>query len=124
MVGCVPGRVPTRAAVALTALVASACSWSSPVERRIPGGYVLMQKADFQALYDGDGRIVRLLQDSDHDGRAEVVILYYPNGRPQRGEIDSDGDGVVDRWEYFRSDGSLERVSSSRDGEPASGRER
>jgi hypothetical protein len=105
-----PGRA-AQTAVALAALTASACAFSPQAERRIPGGYVLMQKADFQALYDSNGRIVRLLQDRNHDGRAEVVILYYPNGKPQRGEIDTDEDGVVDRWEYFRSDGSLEKVT-------------
>jgi hypothetical protein len=117
-------RVDRLALVAVafaTALAAGACDFGAyETVRSIPGGYVLIQKADFQALYDSDGRIVRLLQDRNHDGRAEVVIVYYPNGRPRRGEIDTDQDGVVDRWEYFRSDGSLEKVARSRarDGRP------
>lgn len=107
-------RSPLRGAMLLAALASAACNVAVDEARReIPGGYLLMQKGDFQALYDDEGRLVRLLQDRNHDGRAEVVILYYPNGTPQRGEIDTDGDGVVDRWELFRSDGSLEKVGRS-----------
>jgi hypothetical protein len=86
----------------------TSCSFAPEAERSLPGGYVLVQKADYQALYDSHGRIERLLQDADGDGRAESVVLYYPNGTPRRGEIDTDGDGVVDRVESFRTDGTLE----------------
>ncbi len=109
------------AVVLCSAFASTACGRAvEEASREIPGGYLLIQKGDFQALYDGEGRLVRLLQDRDHDGRAEVVILYYPDGTPQRGEIDTDGDGVVDRWECFRSDGSLEKVGRSlaRNGRP------
>jgi hypothetical protein len=117
MVDCDARRA--RAALAALALLSvSACAFGTQSDRRIPGGYVLMQKADFQALYDKDGRIERLLQDRNHDGRAEVVILYYPNGKPRLGEIDTDEDGVVDRWEYFRTDGTLDRVGRGRNGLP------
>lgn len=112
------GREPRRGAspvalvglVLLLALALSASRFEAAIDRRIPGGWVLIQKGGFQALYDEHGRIERLLQDRNHDGRAEVVILYYPNGKPRLGEIDSDGDGVVDRREYFRTDGTLERA--------------
>jgi len=80
--------------------------------RRLPGGFRLVQKDQFQALYGPDGRIVRLLQDRNHDGRAEAVILYRPSGKPERGEIDTDEDGQIDRWEHFRPDGTLERVDT------------
>jgi hypothetical protein len=82
------------------------------------GGFRLVQKDQFQALYGPDGRIVRLLHDRNHDGRAEAVIVYGPSGKAERGELDTDEDGGVDRWEHFRSDGSLERVDTdtSRDG--------
>lgn len=80
----------------------------------LPAGYRLVQKRDFQALYGADGRLVRLIQDADHDGRADAVVDYRPNGKPRSGEIDTDADGVVDRWESFRLDGSLERVAVSR----------
>jgi hypothetical protein len=89
-----------------------------PPPRPLPGGYRLLQKGQFQALYGRDGRIVRLLQDRNGDGRADSVVVYARAGRPERGELDTDEDGAVDRWEHFRPDGSLERVDldTDRDG--------
>ena len=78
--------------------------------RRLPGGYRLIQKGRYQVLYGPNGKIERLLEDRDHDGRADAVILYHPNGKPALGEIDTDGDGRVDRWEHFWTDGTLEKV--------------
>jgi hypothetical protein len=86
--------------------------------KRLPAGYRLVQKDQFQALYGPDGRIVRLLYDRNHDDRAEAVIVYSPNGKAARGEFDTDEDGSVDRWEYFRTDGTLDHVDvdANRDG--------
>jgi hypothetical protein len=86
--------------------------------RRLPGGYRLIQKDQFQALYGPEGRIVRLLHDRNHDDRAEAVVVYRSNGTPERGELDTDEDGRVDRWEHFRADGTLDRVDvdTNRDG--------
>ena len=86
--------------------------------KRLPGGYRLVQKDQFQALYGPDGRIVRLLYDRNHDGRAEGTVVYRPNGEPERGELDTDEDGAIDRWEHFRTDGTLDRVEldADRDG--------
>ena len=84
---------------------------------RLPGGYRLVQKQQYQALYGPSGKIERLLQDRNHDGRADAVILYYSNGNPRLGEIDSDGDGRVDRWEHFYTDGKLEKVDLDTDGD-------
>ena len=86
--------------------------------KRLPAGYRLVQKDQFQALYGPDGRIVRLLYDRNHDNRAEGSILYRPNGKPERGELDTDEDGAIDRWEHFFTDGTLERVDvdANRDG--------
>lgn len=101
----------------LGALALAGCGGAeSP--RRLPGGYRLVQKDQFQALYGPEGRVERLLQDRNHDGRAEAVVVYRPNGKPERGELDTDEDGVVDRWEHFRADGTLDRVDvdTDRDG--------
>ena len=95
--------------IVLAVSTLSGCATEAP-SRRLPAGYRLVQKQDFQALYGPDGRIVRLLQDRNRDGRAEAVILYRASGLPERGEIDTDGDGAVDRWEHFRRDGKLDRV--------------
>ena len=101
----------------LSVLLMAGCGDKAPA--RLPGGFRLVQKGRFQALYGPDGRIQRLLQDPNHDGRAEAVVFYGPNGRLERGEIDTDGDGAVDRWEHFRGDGTLERVDldSNHDGQ-------
>ena len=103
------------AALGLIAPVGCAGPESS---NRLPGGYRLVQKEQFQALYGPDGRIVRLLYDRNHDGRAEGTIVYRPNGKPERVELDTDEDGAIDRWEHFRTDGTLDRVDvdANRDG--------
>lgn len=105
--------------ILLAALVVVGCSAAGPLPG-LPGGYRLVQKDRFQALYGPDGRIQRLLQDTDRDGRAEAVVVYGAAGRPERGELDTDADGLVDRWEFFRADGTLERVgvSVARNGRP------
>ena len=82
-----------------------------------PAG-ILHQKGPYQAYYGPDGKIERLLKDEDGDGRAEAVILYWPNGKIRAGEIDSDRDGIVDRWEYYSTDGVLEKVGTSRKKQP------
>jgi hypothetical protein len=112
-------RIITRigyvgAAVAL--LVLSGCNVGE-TSRRLPGGYRLVQKQQYQALYGPHGRIERLLQDTNGDGRAEAVIVYRANGKPERGELDTDGDGRVDRWEHFWSDGQLEKVDVDTNGD-------
>jgi hypothetical protein len=84
---------------------------------RLPDGYRLVQKREFQALYGPTGKIDRLLQDRDQDGRADAVILYYSNGKPRLGELDTDGDGRVDRWEHFFTDGKLEKVDLDTNGD-------
>lgn len=103
---------------AVLGLVASGGCGSAESPRRLPGGYRLVQKDQFQALYAPDGRIERLLYDRNRDGRAEGVVLYRRNGKPERGELDTDEDGTIDRWEHFRTDGTLDRVDvdANRDG--------
>lgn len=90
------------------------CAGDGARQATIPGGHHLVQKGEYQALYDRDGRMVRLVQDRNRDGHAEVVITFYPNRRPRQGEMDTDGDGRVDRWEVFLPDGRLEKVGVSR----------
>lgn len=112
-------RITMHFAVGLAGVTfASLCGCGGLDDRsaghRLPLGYRLVQKEQFQALYRSDGRIDRLLQDRDGDGRADAMILYRASGSPERAELDTDGDGLVDRWELFRSDGSLEAVAVSR----------
>ncbi|HSD29200.1 MAG TPA: hypothetical protein VLL75_18000 [Vicinamibacteria bacterium] len=102
---------------AALALLALAGCDVAEATRRLPGGYRLIQKQQYQALYGPSGRIERLLQDRDRDGRADAVIVYRSNGQPERGELDTDGDGRVDRWEHFWSDGTLEKVDLDTNGD-------
>lgn len=90
------------------------CAGETARRAVVPGGHHLVQKGEYQALYDRDGRLVRLVQDRNRDGRAEVVITFHTNGRPRQGEMDTDDDGFVDRWEVFLPDGRLEKVGVSR----------
>lgn len=79
-----------------------------------PPGPHLVEKGPYQALYDADGHLLRVLHDRDGDGRAELVASYGANGRLLRAEVDTDGDGIVDRWEYFGPGGVLYAVGVAR----------
>jgi hypothetical protein len=64
-------------------------------------------------VYTHDTRVlVRLDYDYNADGSIDVRT-YMRNGRPVRLEGDTDGDGRVDRWEYYRADGELLRIGAS-----------
>ncbi len=100
----------------LSALLALAVLTACAGDSRVPAPRLagrLWQKGSFQTFYGADGRIERLLQDADGDGRADAVILYDQRGRPQRSELDTDRDGTVDRWEELRPDGSVASVAYS-----------
>jgi hypothetical protein len=102
---------------AAAALLALAGCQAAETSHRLPGGYRLVQKQEYQALYAPNGKIERLLQDRNGDGRADAVILYYSNGKPELGELDTNGDGRVDRWEHFWTDGTLEKVDLDTNGD-------
>ena len=97
-----------------------ALSWSvvlpacHAVPRPPSSGLFLFEKGRYQFLYDAEGRLLRVVEDANGDGRAEAVLLYRPDGRLKAAEIDSDGDGSVDRWETFSESGALERVAIAR----------
>ena len=88
------------------------CSTDSP-DPRTPRPR-LAEKGRYQALYALDGRLERLLYDSNGDRRADVMSLYGPEGKVLESEIDTDLDGVVDRWESYDAQGRLVRVATSR----------
>ncbi len=74
----------------------------------------MIEKGSYQFLYQPDGKMERLIFDRDGDGRADVVVMYGANAKPTVGQIDSNQDGVVDRWEYFDTAGDLSRIGRSR----------
>lgn len=64
-------------------------------------------------VYDAQSRaLLRIDYDYNADGRVDVRT-YMKNGRPEHLEGDADGDGKVDRWEYYNDAGVLERVGGS-----------
>ena len=110
------GGAGRQAAVALAcAALAAGCARERP--RSAAAGLHLVERNDYQALYDAKGRIVRLLQDANHDGVADAQVLYWPNGTPKAGEIDTDLDGRIDRWEAFDTGGKLSRVGRDTNGD-------
>ena len=68
-------------------------------------------------LYDQRTHVLqRIDYDSDRDGRVEAR-LFFSAGKAVRLEADGDADGLVDRWEFYRDDGSLARLGTSSQGD-------
>jgi len=63
-------------------------------------------------VYDGAGMVRRLDYDTNRDQRIDMRA-YVLNGQTVRIEADGNGDGVVDRWEYYRPGGELDRIGTS-----------
>jgi len=59
------------------------------------------------------GRLELLRYDSNGDGTFDT-FSYMDGTRILRIEIDQDGDGRIDRWEYYGPDRRLEKVGFSR----------
>lgn len=64
------------------------------------------------AVYDAGGAIRRIDYDTDRDGRIDVRAYLF-DGRTRRIEADGNGDGVIDRWEYYGVNGELARIGTS-----------
>lgn len=68
-------------------------------------------------VYAHDSRVLlRLDYDYDGDGRIDVRT-YMRDGKPARLEGDRDGDDVIDRWEYYGTNGELLRIGASSRGD-------
>lgn len=106
-----------RLRILVALLTFSACNRAS-----VPAGqstrFRLYERGAFQALYAPNGNLARVLNDKDGDHRADTIVLFHPNGKPSAGEIDTDRDGVIDRWEYFSVEGIIKTIAVSRRKEP------
>ena len=72
---------------------------------------------DARPVYGSDSRLLeRIDYDTDRNGLVDAR-LYFSLGRPTRLEVDADADGLVERWELYRADGSLERLGTSSAGD-------
>ena len=85
------------------------------VPERVAEGY-LFEKGPYQGFYDGSGKLTRLLYDQNGDKKADVVMLFHPNGKPRQVEADTDFDGKIDRWQYYSEKGVAEKEGYSRAG--------
>jgi hypothetical protein len=78
-----------------------------------PQGY-LFEKGPYQGFYNPQGRLMRLLYDQNGDRKADVVMIFHPNGAIASAEADTDHDGAVDRWQYYTTRGVLEKEGHAR----------
>ena len=101
-------RAPRLLSLAL--FCAAACAPRAPERTR--EGY-LFEKGPYQGFYGANGKLIRLLYDQNGDKKADVNMLFYPNGRPQQVEADTDFDGKVDRWQYYSQAGVVEKEGFS-----------
>jgi len=71
-------------------------------------------RKNIEPIYDPQtGRLKQLNYDSKSNGKFDTVS-YMDGARVLRIEIDTDGDGKVDRWEYYGADQKLAKVGFSR----------
>jgi EF hand len=71
-------------------------------------------KRRIQPFYDREtGKLTLLKYDSNGDGKPDT-FSYMDGAQTIRIEIDEDGDGTIDRWEYYGRDQKLEKVGFSR----------
>lgn len=69
-----------------------------------------------EPVYDqATGRLQLLKYDANGDGNVDTWS-YMEGPRVVRIEIDTDHNAVIDRWEYYGPDETLEKVGSSRGG--------
>lgn len=70
-----------------------------------------------EPIYDKEtGRLQVLRYDSNGDGHVDTVS-YMDGARVLRIEIDTDGNGTTDRWEYYDAKQQLEKVGFSSAGD-------
>lgn len=65
--------------------------------------------------YDTKAQIVRRDESSRRDGRFDTST-FYADGKPQRRESDTDGDGSVDLWATYDAGGDVARLETLADG--------
>ena len=65
---------------------------------------------------DATGRLQLLKYDANGDGTIDTWS-YMDGARVVRIELDSDQNSVIDRWEYYGADQTIEKVGASRAGD-------
>lgn len=68
-------------------------------------------------VYTHDSRVLERV-DYDYNGDGLIdVRTYMRAGKPVRLEGDTNGDGRIDRWEYYGPSGELRRIGGSTEGD-------
>ena len=102
-----------------TVACATACGLLALVSCRPAAEKVEGPQPIHKVYNEKTGRLERLDYDTRNSGRIDTRC-YMDGTRILRIEIDRDGDGKIDRWEYYGADQKLEKVgvSSQNDGIP------
>jgi hypothetical protein len=121
-----PARPPHLVLVALVASVASASCQRAcgglggrppaplPIVKEGANTYRVLDKGAYKAYYDSLGQLVRILHDSNGDGRPDRIAHYKDGKTIDLIEIDQDGDGWIDRWEHYDGTGRLLKLGQWR----------
>jgi hypothetical protein len=80
----------------------------------------IIDRGPIKAFYDKWGRLLRIEQDTNADGRPDRIARHDGETWAHRLEIDVDFDGTTDRWEDYTEGGKLTRfaVALQHDGHP------
>jgi antitoxin component YwqK of YwqJK toxin-antitoxin module len=85
-----------------------------PIVKEGAATYRVLDKGAYKAYYDSLGQLVRILNDTNGDGRPDRIAHYKDGKRIFLIELDLDGDGWIDRWEHYDEAGRMERFGSWR----------
>jgi hypothetical protein len=104
------GRIPTRDRVGYVVCVMGVLGAVAAgfVEWRIHGPYGESDSRIWRSVDPGSGQTVIAFNARGY-GRPNIWC-FLEGTRLARMEFDQDGDGVIDRWEYYASDGTLDRA--------------
>jgi hypothetical protein len=88
-------------------------AWIVAAGQCLGGGCARAREPKLEPVYDPlTGKLQLLKYDSKGRGRFDT-FRYMDGARVTRIEIDSDGDGKIDRWEHYGPDQKLEKVGFS-----------
>jgi hypothetical protein len=74
----------------------------------------VLDKGAYKAYYDTLGQLVRILNDTNGDGRPDRIAHYQDGKAIFLIEIDLDHDGWIDRFEHYDAAGTLAKVGQWR----------
>ena len=93
------------AATGLFALCAFVAACSSPERDRV--------RATSRGRYDAAGKLTEVTYDRDKNGKVDTWVQIQ-EGRPVSAVLDTNENGVIDRWEFYDAAGRLTKAGESR----------